>query len=89
MDGQDNQPDKCFSGRKTGKGWEYAFFWSDPHFYWKDCPAWCSQGVGVFKNRIIQLFDLGMVNAKTPSENLASGRLLCSRSQKEPLYLAG
>lgn len=41
------------------------------------------------KNRIKQFFDLGMVSDKTPSENLASGGLLCSGSLKELHYLAG
>lgn len=69
-------------GGKLGRAGNVLFL-SDPHFSWKDCPAWCSHGRGMCRNRIMQLFDLGMVSAKTPSENLASGRLLCSRSQNE------
>lgn len=88
MDGQNNQPDKCCSRRQTG-GVGNMLFSSDPHFYGEDCPAWCSHGSRMCKNRIMQFFDLGMVSDKTPSENLASGGLLCSRSLKELHYLAG
>lgn len=73
-------------GGKLGRVGNMLFS-SDLHFYRKDCPDWCSHGRGLCKNRIMQLFDL--VSAKTPSENLASGRLLCSRSWKELQYLAG
>lgn len=58
-------------------------FSSDPRFYWKECAMQHSHGKRVCKNRIIPLFDQGMVCAKIPSEYLASGRLLHSRDLKE------
>lgn len=63
-------------------------FSSDPHFYGKERATHCSHRRGVCNNRIITLFDQGMVCVKTPSEYLASGRLLHSRNLKDRRYFA-
>jgi len=81
-DDQNNQPDKCLSRGQTAENWEYAFL-IRPSLFWKECVTWHSHGTWVCKNSLMPLFDQGMTCAKTPSEYLASSRLLHSRDPKE------
>lgn len=60
-------------GGKLGRVGNMLFS-SDPCFSWTKSATWCSHGRRICKNRIMPLFDQGLLCAKTPPEYLASGR---------------
>lgn len=85
MDDQNNQPDKCLSRRQTEESREYAFL-IRPSLLLEGVCNMAFSREAICKNRIMPLFDHRMMCAKTPSEYLASGRLLCSTALKEIRY---